>query len=89
MTFEEAKKFKEGLEKPIFIEGGITFKAFVVPGNQEDFIKRYLPFAFPRVLLELKDEDAKNYSHNQVYIVCGLTTNNRGSLTPGFIQISK
>lgn len=69
MTYREAIRLKT--KQPLtFEEGGITFKVFVTPGNNDDLIK-YLT-DIRGFYSNLTDRVAKKYSKNGQFALHGL-----------------
>jgi hypothetical protein len=72
MSYKEAVHLKAE-QLPTFEEGGITYKVFVTPQNDED-LNKYLRDV-RAFYCQLTDNDAKKYSRNRQYILRGLCHN--------------
>lgn len=69
MSYKEAINLK-AKQFPTFEEGGIIYKVFVTPENNEDFIK-YLSDV-RAFYCQLTDSVAKKYSRNRQFALRGL-----------------
>jgi len=74
MTYKAAISLKAKQFSP-FEEGGLIYKVFVTPENSEDFMN-YLRDV-RGFFCQLTDSDAKRYSKNGQFIVCGLCYKNK------------
>lgn len=69
MTFDDAVQLKSE-QSSTFIEGGITYKVFVTPDSENDFMT-YLKYV-RGFFNQLTDEDALKYSRNRQFCLRGL-----------------